>query len=172
MVREALDRGLKVDVGHGSHFSFKMARIALDAGIVPHTLGADMHGYNTHVPHPRAPAGAYRQGAYVLRQAALLLASAMTSMLALGLPLVEVVKMVTTNVVANFGLPKELGSLAPGNPADISVLNDQRGRFTLRDNEDTVVEADRLLSPAFCLLQGVRHEADAPILPDLARVAV
>jgi len=25
---------------------------ALDAGIVPDTLGADMHGYNTHVPPP------------------------------------------------------------------------------------------------------------------------
>jgi predicted amidohydrolase len=50
----ALARGLWVDVGHGSHFSFKMARIALDAGIVPHTLGADMHGYNTHVPGPAA----------------------------------------------------------------------------------------------------------------------
>jgi dihydroorotase len=52
IVSEALARGLWVDVGHGSHFSFKMARIALDAGIVPHTLGADMHGYNTHVPKP------------------------------------------------------------------------------------------------------------------------
>ena len=47
IVSEALARGLWIDVGHGSHFSFKMARIALDAGIVPHTLGADMHGYNT-----------------------------------------------------------------------------------------------------------------------------
>jgi len=27
-----------------------LARKALDAGIVPDTLGADMHGYNTHVP--------------------------------------------------------------------------------------------------------------------------
>ena len=50
IVSEALERGLRVDVGYGSHFSFTMARIALDAGIVPHTLGADMHGYNTRVP--------------------------------------------------------------------------------------------------------------------------
>lgn len=50
--REAIDRGLKIDVGHGSHFSFRMARRALEAGIVPDTLGADMHGYNTRVPPP------------------------------------------------------------------------------------------------------------------------
>src|SRR3981189_200997 len=54
VIRAALDRGLKVDVGHGSHFSYRLARKALDAGIVPTTLGADIHGYNTHVP---APAG-------------------------------------------------------------------------------------------------------------------
>ena len=63
VVREALARGLKVDVGHGSHFSFKMARLALDAGVVPDTLGADMHGYNTTIPKPRGtPESASRQG--------------------------------------------------------------------------------------------------------------
>ena len=29
------NRGVRVDVGHGSHFSFEVARIALDAGILP-----------------------------------------------------------------------------------------------------------------------------------------
>ena len=54
VIQAALDRGLKVDVGHGSHFSYRLAKKALAAGIVPTTLGADIHGYNTHVP---APAG-------------------------------------------------------------------------------------------------------------------
>ena len=35
IIEEALARGVKVDVGHGSHFSFDMARRALDAGIRP-----------------------------------------------------------------------------------------------------------------------------------------
>jgi dihydroorotase len=72
LVREAVARGLKIDVGHGSHFSYRMARIALDAGILPDTLGADMHGYNTNVPPPPGtPDAASRRGAHVLRQAAL-----------------------------------------------------------------------------------------------------
>ena len=50
VVREALARGLRIDVGHGSHFSFDVARRVLDAGIVPDTLGADLHGYNTRGP--------------------------------------------------------------------------------------------------------------------------
>ena len=33
-------------------------RRAIDAGIVPDTLGADMHGYNTYVPPPPPPGGA------------------------------------------------------------------------------------------------------------------
>ncbi len=52
VIRAALDRGLKVDVGHGSHFSYRLAKKALAAGVIPHTLGADMHGYNTEVPAP------------------------------------------------------------------------------------------------------------------------
>src|SRR5277367_3463567 len=52
LVREAVARGLKIDVGHGSHFSFKVARTVLDAGIVPDTLGADMHGHNTRAQGP------------------------------------------------------------------------------------------------------------------------
>ena len=52
VIRAAIDQGLKIDVGHGSHFSYRLARKALAAGIMPHTLGADMHGYNTEVPPP------------------------------------------------------------------------------------------------------------------------
>ena len=62
VIKAALDKGLKVDVGHGSHFSYRLARKALDAGMVPHTLGADMHGYNTEVPAPPGtPARARRR---------------------------------------------------------------------------------------------------------------
>lgn len=169
IVREALARGLKVDVGHGSHFSYKMARIALDAGIVPHTLGADMHGYNTHVPAPPGTPAVHSDTEHMFfGKVRFSLASAMTAMLALGLPLDQVVAMVTRNVVDIFGLPPELGTLAVGHPADISVLHDERGRFLLKDNEGTELVGTRLLRPAFCLRDGVRHEADASILPEVA----
>ena len=172
IVREALARGLKVDVGHGSHFSYRMARIALDAGIVPHTLGADMHGYNTDVPAPPGTPAVHSDSEHMFfGKVRFSLVSAMTAMLALGLPLEQVVRMVTTNVVDIFGLPKELGALAVGNPADVSVLDDERGRWVLRDNEGTQVVADRQLRPAFCLKDGVRIDARASILPKLEAAA-
>ena len=172
IVREALARGLKIDVGHGSHFSYRMARIALDAGIVPHTLGADMHGYNTDVPAPPGTPAVHSDSEHMFfGKVRFSLVSAMTAMLALGLPLEQVVRMVTINVVDIFGLPKELGTLAVGNPADVSVLDDERGRWVLRDNEGTQVVADRQLRPAFCLKDGVRIDARASILPKLEAAA-
>jgi dihydroorotase len=168
VIRAALDRGLKVDVGHGSHFSYRLARKALDAGIVPDTLGADMHGYNTHVPPPPGtPAEHADDEAHPFAgQAKFSLTQAMSSMLALGLTLEQVVPMVTTNAAAMIGLSNEIGSLRVGTTADVSVLSDERGRFILQDNEKTQVVAERLLQPLFCLRAGTRYDADAVILPE------
>jgi len=168
VIRAALDRGLKVDVGHGSHFSYRLAKIALAAGIVPDTLGADMHGYNTYVPPPPGTPAEHAddEAQPFFGQAKFSLTQAMSSMLALGLTLEQVVPMVTTNAAAMIGKQDEIGTLKPGVEADVSVLADQRGRFQLRDNEKNQVLAERLLQPLFCLRAGKRYDADASILPD------
>jgi dihydroorotase len=167
IVRAAIDMGLKIDVGHGSHFSYKMARRALDAGVVPHTLGADMHGYNTFLPPPPGTPSEHPddENHPFAGQARFSLTQAMSSMLALGLSLQQVVPMVTSNAAVMAGLPDRIGALKPGMEADVSVLNDVRGRFKLQDNERTEVIAERLLEPAFCLRAGRRFDATAPILP-------
>ena len=167
IVRAAIDMGLRIDVGHGSHFSYKVARRALDAGIVPYTLGADMHGYNTFLPPPPGTPSEHPddENHPFAGQARFSLSQAMSSMLALGLTLQQVVPMVTSNAAQMAGLPDEIGALKPGMTADVSVLDDLRGRFRLQDNERTVVTAERLLEPVFCLRAGRRHDATAPILP-------
>ena len=168
VIRAALDRGLKVDVGHGSHFSYRLARKALDAGIVPDTLGADLHGYNIYVPPPPGTPSEHAddEAHPFAGQAKFSLTQAMSSMLALGLTIEQVVPMVTTNAAAMIGLSDELGTLRPGATADVSVLADERGRFILRDNDKTQVVAERLLQPLFCLRAGQRYDANATILPD------
>jgi dihydroorotase len=172
IVREALARGLKVDVGHGSHFSYRMARIALDAGIMPHTLGADMHGYNTAVPKPPGTLKEHPDKEHMFfGKTRFSLVSAMSSMLALGVTLEKIVPMVTTHPARMLGLEGELGLLKPGLAADVSVLHDERGSWTLRDNEGTQLKTGRMLRPYFCLRAGTRHDADASILPPLAQAA-
>ncbi|MEH2527011.1 MULTISPECIES: amidohydrolase/deacetylase family metallohydrolase [unclassified Bradyrhizobium] len=167
VIQAALDHGLGVDVGHGSHFSYRLARKALAAGIIPTTLGADIHGYNTHVP---APAGTPDQheddeNHPFAGQAKFSLVQAMSSMLALGLTLEQVVPMVTSNPARMLGRADEIGALGIGREADVSVLTQQSGRFVLRDNENNEVVAERLLQPEFCLRAGTRYDAVAPILP-------
>lgn len=172
VVKEALARGLKTDVGHGSHFSYRMARIALDAGVVPDTLGADMHGYNTRVPKPAGTPDAHPDKEHMFfGQTRFSLVSAMSSMLALGLPLETIVPMVTTHPAKMLGLGNEIGHLKPGVVADVSVLHDERGHWTLRDNEGTTVRTERMLRPYLCLRAGKRYDADASILPPLAAAA-
>jgi len=172
MVQEAVARGLRIDVGHGSHFSFNVARRVLDAGIVPDTLGADMHGYNTRVPKPRGTPDEHPDPEMHLfaGQAQFSLTHAMTALLACGLRLEQVVPMVTSNAARMLGLDDQLGTMAPGAVADVSVLADERGAWVLVDNEGTRVTTERRLAPGFCLRAGRRVDADAPILP-LARIA-
>src|ERR1700733_690475 len=124
VIHAALERGLKVDVGHGSHFSYRLARKALDAGVIPHPLGADMHGYNTEVP---PPPGTPREHADdenhpFKGQARFSLTQAMSSMMALGLPLETVVPMVTLNAAEMLGLADRIGALTVGFEADVTGL--------------------------------------------------
>lgn len=170
IVKEAIAKGLKIDVGHGSHFSYKMAQIALQAGILPDTLGADMHGYNTTVPKPSmagTPDEHSDKDHMFFGQVKFSLVSAMSAMLALGIPIEHVVAMSSWNPQRYFGLPDDIGHLGVGALADISVLNDDRGRFVLVDNEGTKIISDRMLTPAFCFRDGIRHEVRSPILPHI-----
>src|SRR5262249_7017314 len=137
-----------------------MARTVLEAGVIPDTLGADMHGYNTR---PKSAGGGEQH--LFAGQSRFSLAFAMTELLALGLTLNQIVPMVTSNCARMVGLADEIGSLKPGVAADVTVLADERGRFKLADNEGTTVTADRFLRPLFCLRAGRRFDADADILP-------
>ena len=167
IVSEALARGVRVDVGHGSHFSFEVARKVLDAGIVPTTLGADLHGYNTLKPiDPGTPAEhPDPEMAPFDSDARFSLTHAMVELMALGLSLEEVVPMVSSRAAEGLGVTGVLGTLVPGGVADVTVLADERGRWTLGDNDGNQVTAERMLRPLFCLRAGRRFDADAPILP-------
>ena len=170
IIEEALGRGVKVDVGHGSHFSFDMARRALDAGIRPWTLGADLHGYNVRAPGARM-SDRERSGNPFFGVAPFNLTVAMSELLALGLGLDEVVATVTANPAKMLGMEDEIGTLEPGREADVSVLEVLTGRFRLSDNSGEEVVAERLVVPAWCMRAGRVFPADSPLVPAPAAVA-
>ncbi len=165
IVFEAIDRGVRVDVGHGSHFSFEVAKKVLDSGIKPFTLGADMHGYNVTVP-PEGLEREVREANPFFGVAPFNLTIAMTKLLALGMSFNEVIATVTSNPAIILGKSKELGSLEVGRSADISVVDVLEGKFKLFDNSGVEVITDKLIHPVLCLKDGVRFDADSPLIPD------
>ncbi len=168
IVWAALERGVTVDVGHGSHFSFEMARRTLQAGIKPYTLGADMHGYNVKVSEARSTDRAANPFAGV---APFNLTNAMTKLLALGMTLPDIIATVTSNPAAMLGLSERIGSFAPGMEADVSVLDVLDGAFELADNSGARVTTAQMIMPEFCLRGGVRYDAVSPLVPPAIAIA-
>lgn len=169
VVWAALERGVTVDVGHGSHFSFDMARRVLAAGILPWTLGADMHGYNVRVPSENADAAVAENPFFGV--APFNLTHAMTELLTLGVPLAEVVATVTINPARMLRMEDRIGSLQPGREADVSVLEELHGRFRLSDNSGETMIAPTMLRPVFALRAGRMTEAESPLIPPAALLA-
>jgi dihydroorotase len=181
LVREALAKGVRLDVGRGAHFSFKNAERVIGAGILPFTIGADLHGYNVRMGDGgRAYRGMFTgegvdsiiaedRGSPFERPYSL--QHAMTELLALGVPLVDVVRMATQNAAVMLGLEGEMGSLSVGMPADLSAMRLVEGEFTLVDSERATRPARQLLHPEFALRGGKLHRADSPLLPALSAIA-
>lgn len=164
LLEAVLKKGVRVDVGHGSHFSFSVARRVLEAGVLPYTLGADMHGYNVKLPDFARDADERAANPFA-GVAPFNLTIAMSELLHLGVPLEQVAAMVTANPAALLRMSDELGALLPGRIADVSVLDIETGKFMLYDNSGGEEVADRLVRPAFCLRAGKRYEADSALIP-------
>jgi dihydroorotase len=169
VVWAALERGVTVDVGHGSHFSFEMARRTIAAGIRPTTLGADMHGYNVRVPGDGDATSRSENPFFGV--APFNLTHAMTELLTLSLTLPEVIATATSNPAKMLQMQDSLGTLQPGREADLSVLDLLRGRFTLSDNSGETVTADQMLTPLFALRAGKMVAADSALIPPPALLA-
>jgi dihydroorotase len=165
IVWAALERGVTVDVGHGSHFSFDMAAQVIAAGIRPFTLGADMHGYNVKV----AAADAERTGNPFFGVAPFNLTNAMSKLLHLGMDLTDVVATVTSNPAKMLGMAESIGTLAPGREADVSVVESLEGAFELSDNSGVAVTAARMIVPVCCLRAGEYFAAGSALVPPAVR---
>lgn len=164
-IRDAVKRGVRIDVGRGVHFSVEKARTVLEAGILPFTLGADLHGFALKRPND----GSWRRAETGVANFSL--HQAMSELLALGVPLVEVVKMVTSNAATLLGMEGQLGTLAPGAVADVSVVNLERGDWTVRDGLGAELRITERVRPVFALREGVVYKSDSPLVPEAITAA-
>lgn len=127
--REARERGVLFDVGHGAgSFTWPIAEAALADGFRPDTISSDIHRFNVAGPvHD--------------------LATTLSKFLLLGLSIDDVVTMATTAPASALGRSGAFGSLAVGAGADVTILELEEGRFDLTDSDGTMREASRRLVP-------------------------
>lgn len=102
-IRKAHERGVLFDIGHGyGGFAFKPGRAALDQGLLPDILSSDVHVLSVDGP-------------------AFDVLNVMSKFLALGMPLDNVVKAVTTTPAKAMRRP-DLGTLAVGAAGDMTLV--------------------------------------------------
>ena len=176
LIFEAVQRGVRIDIGRGGHMSFAAARAVLDAGLRPFTVGGDVHGYTI----ARLEDGSWDQGYFDERRRdgeaarpiggtrVYSLTQVLNELLALGFPLAEVISMVTANAATLLGLDGEIGTLAPGAAGDVSVLAMDHGEWALSDSLGVELRATVRLRPELAVRGGTVHRADSPLLLDAA----
>lgn len=127
-LRKARERGVKFDVGHGGgSFVFRNADAAVRAHFYPDSISTDLHASSMNGVMMDMP-------------------TTMSKMLALGVPLPEVIRESTWNPAQEIRKP-ELGHLTPGAVADIAVWNLMQGEFGFADFEHGGIKAKQRL---FC----------------------
>ncbi|MEJ7605713.1 MAG: amidohydrolase/deacetylase family metallohydrolase [Telluria sp.] len=110
----ARKRGVKFDVGHGGgSFHFRLAAPLVKSGFYPDSISTDMHTQSMNHAMQDMP-------------------TTMSKFLAMGMPLVEVVRASTTNPATQVKHP-ELGQIAVGAEADIAVFRIDQGKFSYAD---------------------------------------
>ena len=136
-VLAAHERGVFFDVAHANGaFDFELVRRAMDQGLPPDTISTDLHGLmppdNVVVDLP----------------------TTMTKFLALGLPFDDVIAACTSTPARVIGWQDQIGQLADGREADITVLEMRDEPTQLRDSVGGVITSDQRISPRWTVRRG------------------
>jgi dihydroorotase len=143
----ARERGVIFDLGHGAaSFWFRQAAPAIEQGFVPDSISTDLHTGNLNGP-------------------VVDMATTMGKVLAMGVPLAEVIARATVAPAREIGRP-ELGTLGVGAEADVAVLALEEGAFGFVDCGRTRLAARQRLRCALTLRAGeVVYNPDGRGLP-------
>jgi dihydroorotase len=127
-VREARERGVVLDPALGrGNFGIHVARRQAEMGLHPDTLSSDV------------TLGGRTRGVGLL--------DSMSKFLSLGYSLPEVVRMASTGAARAVGLQDEIGALAVGRTADITIFDVVTGKWRFTDTKEVPFSGDRALVP-------------------------
>jgi dihydroorotase len=143
-VREARDRGVIFDVGHGSgSFAYRVADIAFAEGFMPDTISTDLHSLSSNGPVFDLP-------------------TTMSKFLALGMPLADVIAAVTARPAAAIGRASTLGRIDVGRIADLAIFDVAPGSRTYHDAVGEAREADSGLRVRHTIRAGIPWQGPYP----------
>ena len=138
--REAKDRGVFFDVGHGAgSFSWETARRAFEHHFYPDTLSTDLHRYSVSEP------------------LCITLPQVMSKMLCIGMSLEDVISKTTTVPARVLGRERETGNLRPGSIADLLIFDLETGDFPFTDTHLEVCRGSKRIVPHLVVRKGRVH---------------
>ena len=143
-IREARERGVLIDVGHGAgSFSFDVMEKCLAQQFLPDTISSDLYSANINGPVFDLP-------------------TTLSKFLLLGLGLRDVVERATMRAARVFNFGAEIGTLKPGAEADIGVFELHEGGFTFTDSDGKTRTGRQKLAPVATVKGGRMFPAAAP----------
>jgi dihydroorotase len=142
-VRQAQERGVIFDVGHGAgSFSWDIVEQALAQDFPPTTISSDLHVYNLNGP-------------------VFDLATTVSKFLHLGLSLDDALAKATSIPARVIGMPDKIGTLAVGAWGDAVLLDLEEGAFELHDTHEQVRLGRQRLVPRTVIKGGTVYGATA-----------
>jgi dihydroorotase len=122
-VREALNKGIRFDVGHGgAMFHFAVALPALKQGLLPNSFGSDLHRFSMNSGMKN-------------------MLDIMSKYLNMGMTIQDIIFRATWNS-ANSIKRSDLGQLSEGAEADLALLSVRKGNFGFIDAGGNRMEGD------------------------------
>lgn len=139
---EARARGVVLDPALGAgNFGFDVARQQAEIGLYPDTISSDLT--------------AMGRGRVVYS-----LLECMGRYMAVGYTVADMVRMATVNAAKALGMEDELGALAVGREADISVIEVVNGRWKFIDTVQKVFTGEKALVPVLTVRAGEVFEPE------------
>jgi dihydroorotase len=150
---EAVDRGVRLDVGHGLNFSFNTAKRMMDAGVLPWTISSDAHGD--------------LYGAHQVDVCKWSLLGTISKLVALGMSLDQCVLRASWRPAEILGMAGEIGSLEVGSRADLLLIREARGPWVFTDGSGKTLDADRRYLPEKVIRAGEVHVPTRRLMHDV-----
>jgi dihydroorotase len=139
---EARARGVVLDPALGAgNFGFDLARRQADIGLHPDTISSDLTG------------GGRGRIVYSLMEC-------MGRFMAAGYTVEDMVRMSTVNAARALGMENEIGALATGREADITILEVVNGRWKFVDTVQKEFTGDKALAPVLTIRAGEAFEPE------------